>query len=61
MIRLPLMAKTILPDKLFNHYKYYLNQPPPIIPFCLTGAGSFTSIIMLTAELMLEHALFASN
>jgi len=38
-----------------------LKPAPAIIAICLMGVGSFTSIIMLTAELKLEHDLLASN
>jgi len=38
-----------------------LKQAPSIIVFALIGAGSFTPIIMLTAEFKLEHDLLASN
>jgi hypothetical protein len=38
-----------------------LKQAPSIIANYLMGVGSFTSSIMLTAELKLEHDLLASN
>jgi hypothetical protein len=38
-----------------------LKPAPSIIALCRIGAGSFTSIIMLTTELKLEHDLLASN
>jgi hypothetical protein len=38
-----------------------LKPAPTIIAICLIGAGSFTSIIMLIAELKLEHDLLVFN
>jgi hypothetical protein len=40
---------------------YYLKQVSLISKICIIVAGSYSSIIMLTAVLMLEHALIASN